>query len=235
MMKKTDLKYIVPNGISFLSLTSGVGAILTASQEYLLLAGLLIITSYGLDMFDGFSARKLSAQSEFGLNLDSLTDMVSLGVAPSFLVFQHLRILGANLFWVVPVVSLVVLAGAFRLARFNTLPPKTTSNMDSVGLTISQSGATMVMAVLADKFQPSGFLPLLAYIPLLVILGLFMVSRIPFPPSQWFFKEHKQGWLLLGSLLLLLFVLPLFSVWFIVYMVYLLIATSRALFFKLKS
>jgi len=234
-MKKTKLKFLVPNSISFLSLTSGIGAILTASQEHLLLAGVMIIISYSLDMFDGLSARKLNAQSEFGLNLDSLTDMVSLGVAPSFLVFQHLRILGANLFWVVPVVSLVVLAGAFRLARFNTLPPKTTSNMDSVGLTISQSGATIVMAVLADNFHPSGFLPLFAYIPLLVILGLFMVSRIPFPPSQWFFKEHKQGWILLGSLLLLLFVLPLFSVWFIIYLVYLLISTVRALFFKLKS
>jgi CDP-diacylglycerol--serine O-phosphatidyltransferase len=234
-MKTTNLKYIVPNGISFLSLTSGVGAILTASQEHLIWAGVMIIISYWLDMFDGFSARKLNAQSEFGLNLDSLSDMVSLGVAPSFLVFQHLRILGASLFWVVPMVSLVVVAGAFRLARFNTLPPKTTSNMDSVGLTITQSGATMVLAVLADNFQPSGFLPLLAYIPLLLILGLFMISRIPFPPSEFFFKEHKQGWVLLGSLLLLLFILPLFSVWFIVYMVYLLISTSRALFNKLKS
>ena len=107
--------------------------------------------------------------------------------------------------------------------------------MDSVGLTISQSGATIVMAVLADTYQPSGFLPLLAYIPLLLILVLFMVSRIPFPPSQWFFKEHKQGWILLGSLLLLLFILPIFSVWFIVYLVYLLVSTGRALLNQLKS
>jgi len=233
-MRKTNLKYFVPNGITFLSLTSGIGAILAASQEILLLSGAMVFTSYWLDMLDGFSARRLNAQSMFGLNLDSLTDMVSLGVAPALIVFQHLRLMGANLAWVIPMVSLIPLAGAFRLARFNTLPPKTSSNTDSLGLTISHSGFTLALAVLADNLTPKGFLPSFFYIPLLFILGAMMISRIPCPPSQWFFVEHKLGWVLLGSLLLLLFIFPLFSTWFIIYIVYILVSTGRALVNKLK-
>ena len=233
-MNKGNLKYLVPNGITFLSLISGVVSILASSQEILLLSGAMIFSSYWLDMLDGFSARKLNAQSAFGLNLDSLTDMVSLGVAPSLLVFQHLRLLGANLIWVIPMVSLIPLTGAFRLARFNTLPTKTSSNKDSLGLTISHSGFTLALAVLADNLAPSVFLPILFYIPLLLLLGAMMVSRIPCPPSQWFFMEHKLGWVLLGSLLLLLIILPLFSTWFIIYIVYILVSTGRALKNKLK-
>ena len=207
---------------------------MASSQGILLLSGSLIFVSYWLDMLDGFFARKLKATSEFGLNLDSLTDMVALGVAPTLLVFQHLRLQGANLIWVTPMVILIPLAGGFRLARFNTLPTKLTSNSKSLGLTISHSGFTLALAVLADNLQPGGFLPILVYVPLVILLGVMMISRIPFLPSQWFFKEHKLGWVLLGFLLLLLFILPLFSVWFIVYIVYILVSTVRALILKLR-
>jgi len=233
-MIRAKLKFLVPNGITFLSLTCGLGAILTATQENLILSGIMIFTSYWLDMMDGFTARKLNAQSEFGLHLDSLTDMVSLGVAPALLVFQHLRLQGASIVWVAPLVMLYTMAGAFRLARFNTFPPKTSSNKDSIGLTISQSGCTVALAILAENAQPGRFLPVLTYIPLLAILGVLMVSQIHFPPSSWFFNSHKLGWLLLIVLLLLLIILPLFRTWFMIYMVYILISTGRALFYKFK-
>jgi CDP-diacylglycerol--serine O-phosphatidyltransferase len=233
-MDKAKLKFLVPNGITFLSLTCGVSAILSATQEKLVLSGILIFASYWLDSLDGFSARKLNAQSEFGLHMDSLTDMVSLGMAPALLVFQHLRLQGANIIWVIPLVTIYTMAGAFRLARFNTLPPKTSNNLDSIGLTISQSGGTLTLAVLADNLQASSFLPMMTYIPLLLVLGVLMVSRILFPPSSWFFKTHKAGWVLLFALLLLLFIFPIFSTWFIIYIVYIAISTLRALIYKLR-
>ena len=100
-------------------------------HEDLVLSGALIFASYWLDSMDGFSARKLNAQSEFGLQLDSLVDVVSLGVAPAVLVFQHMLLGGINISWAAPLVIFLALAGAFRLARFNQLPPKTTSSHDS--------------------------------------------------------------------------------------------------------
>jgi CDP-diacylglycerol--serine O-phosphatidyltransferase len=234
MMNKTNLKYLVPNGITFLSLTFGVGAILSAIQNLFILSGALIFTCYWLDMLDGYTARKLNAQSEFGLHMDSLTDMVSLGVAPAVLVFQNLSHRGSSPVWITPLVIIYTMAGAFRLARFNTLPAKTSSNVDSVGLTISQSGCTVTLAILADNVQPAGFLPILTYIPLLAILGILMVSRISFPPSAWFFNTHKFGRVLFLSLVVILIILPLFSTWFIYYLFYILISTGRALYHKLS-
>ena len=62
--------------------------------------------------------------ANFGLQLDSLVDMVSLGVSPMVLVFFHLQNEGIGGPWVWPIVMLIPLAGAFRLARFNLLPAK---------------------------------------------------------------------------------------------------------------
>lgn len=114
-----------------MSLSCGVIAILVASQGLLILSGALIFSSYWLDMLDGFSARKLNAQSEFGLQLDSLVDMVSLGVAPAVLAFEYLSEQEVSMTWVWPSVILFAISGAFRLARFNMLPPKTSSSKDS--------------------------------------------------------------------------------------------------------
>jgi CDP-diacylglycerol--serine O-phosphatidyltransferase len=234
-MKRSNLKFLVPNGITFLSLTFGVSAILAAADENLILSGAFIFTSYWLDSFDGFFARKLNAASEFGLQLDSLVDVVSLGVAPAVLVFQHMRMGGIVLGWAAPLAIFAALAGAFRLARFNQLPPKTTSRNDSVGLPITQSGGTLALAVLADTVYAGDFLPIWAYLPMLAILGLLMVSTIPFPSYAWFFSGYKLGVPILVVLLLSLVILPTFSTWFLLYVAYLLISLGRALTIKLKS
>jgi hypothetical protein len=65
-MSKANLKYLVPNGITFAALALGVGALLAAAQEELVLSGTLIFISYWMDMLDGMAARKLDARSEFG-------------------------------------------------------------------------------------------------------------------------------------------------------------------------
>jgi CDP-diacylglycerol--serine O-phosphatidyltransferase len=229
MMNRDNLKFLVPNGITFLSLLSGFAAIISAVEGNIILGAILIFLSYWLDMLDGFFARKLNAQSEFGLQLDSLADIVSLGVAPAVLVFQHLRNHGASMLMALPIVILFVLAGAFRLARFNLLPPKTARSKDSIGLAITQAGGTLALAVLADSVYPTRFLSSLVYIPLILLLAGLMVSTIPFPPSSWFFSRQRFGRPLLILLLLMLVILPTFRTWFVFYLVYILISTGRAL------
>ena len=121
------------------------------APRHLWVAGLLILASYLIDWCDGALARTLHASTAFGLQLDSLVDMVSLGVAPAVLLFMYgIRVAGVSPWLCGPVVVLVPLAGAFRLARFNLLPPKTTSHTDSVGLTISTGGALLALAVLSN-------------------------------------------------------------------------------------
>jgi CDP-diacylglycerol---serine O-phosphatidyltransferase len=183
-------RYLVPNGITFLSLICGIVAILSAATERIALGGALILASYVLDFFDGTTARKLNAHSEFGLQLDSLVDMVSLGAAPAILAFFHLRLQGdvaESLIWVCAV--MIPLAGAFRLARFNLLPMKV-GQTDSIGLTISTAGALLALAVLTDL---SGRIAIanIWFIPLMVLLSLLMVSTITFPSVKWIFSRKK--------------------------------------------
>src|SRR5262245_50761888 len=96
-MMARNYRVLIPNGLTFLSLLSGMCAILLAAAtptaadapRYLWVAGLLILASYLMDWCDGALARTLHASTAFGLQLDSLVDMVSLGVAPAVLLFAY--------------------------------------------------------------------------------------------------------------------------------------------------
>jgi CDP-diacylglycerol---serine O-phosphatidyltransferase len=218
-IQSSRARYVVPNSITFLSLAFGVAAILAAAIGALTTAGALILISYVLDLFDGEMARRLEAGSSFGLQLDSLVDMVSLGTAPAVLAFFHLvdaleGALLAALLWML--VILYVVAGAFRLARFNLLPAKT-GQTDSVGLTISTSGATLTLAVVSDITFSGDLVPPAFYLVFLFVLGLLMVSRIPFPSLTWVFSYRRANlvYLLFFAITLILLRLPSVAVWFL--------------------
>jgi phosphatidylserine synthase len=72
-----------------MSLTCCIVSILASAGGNFKFGGALILASYILDLFDGEMARRLRAGSAFGLQLDSLVDMVSLGTAPAVLAFFH--------------------------------------------------------------------------------------------------------------------------------------------------
>jgi CDP-diacylglycerol--serine O-phosphatidyltransferase len=221
-------RYLIPNGITFASLTCGTISILLSATGNLQPAGILILVSYVLDLFDGALARRLKAGSEFGLQLDSLVDMVSLGTAPAVLVFTHLEAEGLNMSWVWPFAVLVPLAGAFRLARYNLLPPKETSDIDSVGLTISNGGAVLALAVLSDLAWPGELTPHFLYIPLLAIVSLLMVSKISFPSMKWVFSGRRRNALLIVLVGTSLLQLPFLDAWFVWTNAYLGISLARA-------
>jgi CDP-diacylglycerol--serine O-phosphatidyltransferase len=216
-MRTSKYRYLIPNSITYLSLTCGIVSILMAGSGALTAAGLFILASYVLDLFDGELARRLDAGTEFGLQLDSLVDMVSLGVAPAAAVFFYLQDVAtvpALLLW--PAVIFYVMAGAFRLARFNLLPMKE-GQVDSIGLTISTSGATLALAVLSDVFNSSEVIPDFFYLPLLIILGLLMVSRISYPSLVWVFSRRWLNFLYMVYFAASVFLLnlPIFFVGFL--------------------
>ncbi len=142
-----------------------------------------------MDSLDGVLARRLGVVSAFGLQLDSLVDVVTFGVAPSVLVYQHLRQLALS-----PVVMWVVCAGymvggVFRLARFNLLPAKH-SHSDSVGLAISISGAVLALSVLSNRTYDHRLIPAGVFPVLVVVLTLLMVSRIRYPALASIFRRR---------------------------------------------
>jgi len=94
--------------------------------EKLSVAAYFIFAAAVIDFLDGFVARLMNATSEMGKQLDSLSDVVSFGVAPSVILYQLLRVsfikeengLETSIAWLLPA-FMVACAGAYRLARFN--------------------------------------------------------------------------------------------------------------------
>jgi CDP-diacylglycerol--serine O-phosphatidyltransferase len=225
---RNNVRYVVPNSITLLSLACGIASILSSAQGNLKTAGVLILLSGVLDFWDGYSARKLNARSEFGLQLDSLVDMVSLGVAPIVLIFQHMQAKGIETIWAWVFVFLVASAGAARLARFNQLPPKETGDEDSTGLTISHTGATISLAVLAELSYPTLVIPTPVYFIFLAFLSFLMVSTISFPQISWLVLTRIRTALVLSLIAFSLITFPLFSAWFTLNISYIGIGLSRA-------
>jgi CDP-diacylglycerol---serine O-phosphatidyltransferase len=236
-------RFLIPNGLTFLSLLCGTCSILMSASTtdtadalwHLWVAGLFILASYGLDMFDGLAARSLHASTDFGLQLDSLTDMVSLGMAPAILLFMYLfRVTEFRPALIVPVVVLVPLAGAFRLARFNLLPPKTTGSTDSTGLTISTGGAILALAVLSEVTGPANMFPDYLYFPLMISISLLMVSTIAFPSLTALFSERRTRMVLIALMSVSLLGVSFFRACFLWGNAYVGFALARAGYRRLR-
>ncbi len=119
-----SLKAQIPNLLTLSNLISGVLSLYFCSQNQPEIAAWLILAGAGFDFFDGLVARALDVSGELGKQLDSLADVVSFGVAPSFLalqfngVFEQEVVLG----WKALVLfAPIVMAGfsAYRLGKFN--------------------------------------------------------------------------------------------------------------------
>jgi CDP-diacylglycerol--serine O-phosphatidyltransferase len=174
------LRKALPSIITFISLSCGMASIALSMEGFIGVAAALILVSYLLDTLDGELARRLGVCSDFGVQLDSLTDITSFGAAGAALVWAHLRDSGYQSWILWPLGVSFVLAGAFRLARFN-LSASNIKPTDSMGLTISTSGGYVALAVLADRAFERGLLPDEAFLVLLPTLAMLMVSRIHFP------------------------------------------------------
>ena len=195
---KNTLRKSLPAGITLAGLACALSAALLVLDDRLMAASICILAGNVLDGLDGRLARRLNVASALGLQLDSLADVVTFGVAPSLLVYRYLWGLGLSpaIVWVVCVGY--VIGGAVRLARFNLLPAKS-SHADSVGLSISVSGATVALSVLANYTNGNRLLPVAFFPVLLVILTVLMVSRIRFPELGTVVRSKTLGatWLVI--------------------------------------
>jgi CDP-diacylglycerol--serine O-phosphatidyltransferase len=124
---------------------------------------------------DGLLARILNCTSDFGKQLDSLADIISFGLAPTFLILLY-RL--ENMQWLGPVAAIAFLiCGALRLARFNLSAP----SKGFTGMPITAAGVILSMITLVDeRMKPE------LVIAVMGLLSLLMVSRIPFPSFKKF-------------------------------------------------
>ena len=119
-----QIKRIIPNSLTCANLLCGSVAVYMATQEQFLLTFALIIAGAIFDFFDGASARWLKVPSPLGIQLDSLADDITFGLAPSMALMCYLKpIIG----WWSLIALLMAAFSALRLAKFNIDTRQTTS------------------------------------------------------------------------------------------------------------
>ena len=180
----------IPNAITCMNMLSGALACIFAfrsSEMFGPLTGYqvafcLIGAATVFDFFDGFVARALNVASLIGKELDSLSDLISFGMAPSMILFNMMNAFDAGLWSYASL--LVVIFGGIRLARFNVDTRQTSS---FIGLPIP-SNAIFWIGYSAIVYGTSFFnIPLT--IALIVIFSYLMVS--PLPMSSLKFKNYR--------------------------------------------
>ncbi len=152
----------VPDYVTCLNLISGLLSIYSAVHRHYMIAALLLLAGVLFDFLDGLLARKLKQESDFGAELDSLSDLVTFGVAPMVLVMSYYNVNWLSLLSV----SLPVF-GALRLARHNINRHLTKGYL--IGLPITTAGIVIPFLIIFELGQ---------YIAAATIIGLsiFYVS-----------------------------------------------------------
>ncbi len=195
--KKFELKralFILPNAFTMASIFCGTYAILHtvlhSGPEALYHSAIAVFFAGFFDMCDGRVARLTKTQSDFGMEFDSLADVISFGVAPAVIVYRW------ALWPIGPLGILTVTCftacGAIRLARFNVLARRPSTSSDYfVGLPIPIA-ASMLVALVVAHFRLFEGMPVtrhLLVIFLVLALAILMVSSVSF----WTFKNVKFG------------------------------------------
>jgi CDP-diacylglycerol---serine O-phosphatidyltransferase len=216
----------VPSFFTLMNLFSGFLALIQVYEGRFEYAAWLIVLAAFFDVLDGMMARLTSSTSLFGIELDSLADIVSFGVAPAFLVYvfglRELGMLG------LVVAALPAICGAVRLARFNVNFMEEKKDF-FVGLPIPGMAIMIVALILnfssAEWFSRFSMGNLSVLVPVVILLSFLMISNIPFDavpkPSTQYLRAHprKASAYSLGFLLViflqqigLLFVLSVYIV-----------------------
>lgn len=115
----TKLAIAAPSLFTLGNLSCGFFSILSATKGNFAQAGWLILIAAVFDMFDGRVARLLGAESEFGIEMDSLADAISFCAAPAFL--MYFMVLSAQPTWGAPIACVYTCFGVLRLAKFNAM------------------------------------------------------------------------------------------------------------------
>ena len=179
-MAEHPLTKFIPNLITLMSLIAGISSIKFSIQANWKLAVLMIMLAAFFDFFDGWMARKLKKSSQFGAELDSLSDFISFGLAPSLLInlcFTHEL---GRIGWVISLFYIV--CAALRLARFNIENMKEQSKVFYGIPSPAAAGVIMIPLYLnfIDQVQITINYPLFCAL-LTTFAGIMMISRVPTP------------------------------------------------------
>ncbi len=227
------IKQQIPNFITLLNALSGSIAVILAANNQLVSAALFVFLGIFFDFFDGLAARKLGVQSELGVQLDSLADMITSGLVPGIIMFKLLAITAESpeyvdmtnqwssdsMHWYgfsIPTIAfiglLIPLASAYRLAKFNI----DENQQDSfIGLPTPANALLILSLPLMMEFQNNDLINSIILnkwflIGLTLISSYLLNSHIKLFAlkfKDWSFKNNamRYTFLLLSIVLLIVF------------------------------
>jgi CDP-diacylglycerol--serine O-phosphatidyltransferase len=201
-------KFALPSMVTLMSIACGFGSIVISvdnawigsAHDYRLAAVLLVLAGV-FDALDGMVARATNTQSDFGMQLDSIADVMNFGCAPGLLLycwgFQQLGLEHPTLLRLGGMASFFFVAcGALRLARFNVNVGRTDPRY-FVGMPITAGAACVASVVVAWPDPAATVLHGALVVALLFVVGTLMVSTVRFPSSK-----QKKSWTALVVLLI---------------------------------
>ena len=200
------MKSFIPNFITLLNLFSGCVTVIFVLEGNMKLTALFVFLGIFFDFFDGFLARKLNVQSDFGVQLDSLADMVTSGLVPGLVLFY--------LFGLAPQPDLVnsellpyfglfvTLASAYRLAKFNI---STNQSDVFIGLPTPANTLLIISLPLILEYQNSDAINSMILNPwfliVLTLISCFLLNApiklIALKFKTWNFKDNAARYILI--------------------------------------
>jgi len=243
-MKKVKLKsvpiskgiFIIPSLFTCGNMTFGILSIFSSIGGHFIQAAWLLIGALACDILDGRIARMTNTTSEFGMQLDSLSDLVSFGVAPG--IMMYLLVLNTMGKIGIAIAILYMLCCALRLARFNVLAQSGELYRHFVGLPTPASAGVIISFVLSyELLGPEEYALNFKTIPILmtlmptffrvmpiviVVLSFLMVSNIPYTSFKGIKLSKVRTIELLALLIVLIIIVVVYpqNTFFIIFSVY---------------
>ena len=242
-IRREDLKkgiYVLPSLITCGSMAFGILSMASSINGNFIKAAWLLVGALACDIFDGRVARLTKTTSNFGVQLDSLSDLISFGVAPAIMMYKlALHKLPTPKIGIA-ITILFVLCSALRLARFNVMAQRGETHKNFRGLPTPASAGMLISFVLSyELLGPKEYALNVRAIPVLmntmpiffnampivmVLLSFLMVSNVPylsFKKIVWSRLRTIQLLVLAIVLVLLILVFPQ-NIIFIIFTVYVL-------------
>lgn len=166
----------IPNSLTLGNLACGFLAIIRISEGEYTSASLLVVLAAILDFFDGFTARLLKVSGDMGKELDSLSDLVTFGVAPAFLLYK----LAEDLNQPYPYVALLLAVfSSYRLAKFNL---DTRQSHSFIGVPTPITGlSVMAWAGIDNEMSEFVFENEWYFAIYVLVISLLLISEFPMP------------------------------------------------------
>ena len=205
MPKRRRGIYILPNLFTTAALFAGFYSIVAAMNSHFESAAIAIFVAMILDGMDGRIARLTNTQTDFGVQYDSLSDMVSFGLAPALVVYQWSLYGLGKLGWVGSFVFAA--SAALRLARFNTQAASADKGFFQ-GLPSPAAAALIAGLIWFGSSQGLWDGSTITYVsfPLTVVAGILMVSNIRYHSFKQFDLKGRMPFIA-GLVIVLVFAL----------------------------